>query len=104
MIEQITSALARPPVTVNTPGRFAFRPPGHDVQTLVVCWRYLWFEGSIPRPVGAFADGTGTWWDIRWGIVRRARQRTCGELVTVAVDDNETVGGPGDGEIGRAHV
>lgn len=27
VIEQITAALARPPVTVNTPGRFAFRPP-----------------------------------------------------------------------------
>jgi hypothetical protein len=27
VIEQITSAVARPAVTVNTPGRFAFRPP-----------------------------------------------------------------------------
>lgn len=27
VIEQITAALARPPVPINTPGRFAFRPP-----------------------------------------------------------------------------
>lgn len=27
VIQQVTAALARPDVTVNTPGRFAFRPP-----------------------------------------------------------------------------
>lgn len=27
VIEQISGALARPDVTINTPGRFAFRPP-----------------------------------------------------------------------------
>ena len=59
---------------------------------------WLWLEGFVPPPVGAFAGGSGAEWDIWRGTCGCTRDRSCSELSTVAVADDEIVRGAGDGD------
>src|SRR3954463_6025581 len=65
---------------------------------LVGCWWWVWLEGLVPPPVGAFAAGTRAgrdrgrrcgWWAGQGGVA---------ECSAGAVGDHEVVGGSGDGD------
>src|SRR5262245_51627185 len=69
-------------------------PPG----SLVGCRWWLWLEGFIPPPVGAFAGWPGVGRDSRWGLRRGTRQRSGAEPSAGAVGDDELVCGSADGD------
>ena len=66
---------------------------------LVGCGWWLGLEGVVPPPVGALAQRTRPWWDIGRGMLGWARQRSGAESLTVAVGDDQILGGSGDGDL-----
>ena len=64
----------------------------------LVVWWWLWLEGFVPPPVGAFAGRPGVGRDVGWGSAGGTGDRSCAEPPPGAVGDDEVLGRAGDGD------
>ena len=78
-----------------------YRPGPTDeliaMSELVSRW-WLWLEGGVPPPVGAFTGRPLAGGDGWWGLCGWSGQRRVGQVLAVGVGDDELVGGPNEGD------